>query len=81
MTDTLFKFPDNPVHPVHFDGSRNGLRLHTTPLVDGQADHTANAAYREGLCRDCHQRPYSPGRTRCNDCHRIWQTIMMGYDR
>lgn len=32
-----------------------------------------NAAYLAGLCRDCHEVPYSPGRTRCAACHATYQ--------
>jgi hypothetical protein len=32
----------------------------------------ANAACRKGLCVGCRTRRYSPGRTRCEDCHRDW---------
>jgi hypothetical protein len=28
-----------------------------------------HAAYRAGLCIDCHTVPYSAGRPRCNPCH------------
>src|SRR5271166_4181838 len=30
-----------------------------------------DAAYRTGLCIDCQDRPYSPGRPRCEACHRV----------
>ncbi len=38
-----------------------------------------NAAYRAGICIGCSDpsrigctEPHSPGRTRCEECHRIW---------
>ncbi|MBU3684920.1 MAG: DUF3854 domain-containing protein [Mycobacterium sp.] len=34
------------------------------------ADDVPNDAYRNGKCIKCHTRPYSPGRPRCEDCHR-----------
>lgn len=34
-----------------------------------------------GLCRDCGANPHSPGRTRCDECHRIHTRIMAGYDQ
>ena len=38
-------------------------------------------AYLNGLCRDGCGNPHSPGRTRCDECHRTWQTAADGYDR
>lgn len=29
-----------------------------------------NARYRQGLCCDCGEKPYSAGRPRCAECHR-----------
>lgn len=29
----------------------------------------AHDAYRQGLCVDCRETRYSPGRPRCTDCH------------
>ena len=48
---------------------------------DQPAPDAANAAYIAGLCRDCGVNPASPGRTRCEECHRAWQTSVDGYDR
>jgi putative DNA primase/helicase len=42
---------------------------------------TADAAHLNGRCRDCGVNPHSPGRTRCDTCHRIWQTTVDGYQR
>jgi len=42
---------------------------------------TASAAYLNGQCRDGCGRRHSPGRTRCDECHRIWQTTIDGYQR
>jgi putative DNA primase/helicase len=42
---------------------------------------TANAAYLNGQCRDGCGRRHSPGRTRCDECHRVWQTTVDGYER
>lgn len=44
-------------------------------------DPDGNAAYVNGLCRDCKTNPYSAGRPRCEDCHRKHMTLMAGYDR
>jgi DNA-binding transcriptional ArsR family regulator len=41
----------------------------------------ANTAYLNGLCRDCHDKPHSAGRPRCDTCHKIWQTTVAGYDQ
>ncbi len=35
----------------------------------------ANAAYRAGLCIQCGSQPHSPGRPRCEPCHRVWLTL------
>ena len=49
--------------------------------IDGSpADADAAAAYRDGMCRDCKAKPHSPGRSRCDACHRIWQTPTGGYE-
>lgn len=40
-----------------------------------------STAYVNGMCRDCGVRPYSAGRTRCEQCHRTWLTVSAGYDR
>jgi len=45
------------------------------------ADDAANDAYVNGLCRDCRAVPYSPGRPRCDSCHRTHQNLTAGYDR
>jgi predicted transcriptional regulator len=34
-----------------------------------------------GQCRDCGTEPRSPGRPRCNQCHRAWLITMDGYSR
>jgi 5S rRNA maturation endonuclease (ribonuclease M5) len=47
--------------------------------IDGP--DAANAAYRNGQCRDCGVNPHSAGRTRCDQCHRIQQTVIDGYAR
>ena len=56
------------------------------PSTNGHADHpdqaerdAANAAYRQGLCRDCGNQPPSAGRPRCDECHHI--RVMAGYDQ
>lgn len=41
----------------------------------------ANAAYIAGMCREGCGNKASPGRTRCEDCHRTWLTTVDGYDR
>lgn len=52
-----------------------------TPIGGRPASSDANAAYHAGLCRDGCGRPASAGRPRCDECHRIWQTTIDGYDR
>jgi len=44
------------------------------------ADQAANSAYRSGLCRDCGKNAPSPGRPRCEGCHKIHQAAVAGYD-
>ena len=46
-----------------------------------QAGEAANAAYLNGMCRDCGANPHSPGRPRCDTCHQIWLTSVDGYNR
>jgi hypothetical protein len=46
-----------------------------------QADDAANTAYINGLCRDCHERPPSAGRPRCDECHASYVRVMAGYDQ
>jgi hypothetical protein len=41
----------------------------------------AKAAYLKGKCRDCHKRPQSAGRPRCDQCHRAWLISVDGYER
>jgi hypothetical protein len=50
-------------------------------LFHYRGDEAANAAYLNGLCRDGCGNAHSPGRTRCDECHRTWQTAVDGYDR
>jgi len=56
----------------HFGDAAEGS-LHTdnqpTSVTSEPAADPANAAYRGGLCRDCHTQPHSAGRPRCTDCH------------
>jgi hypothetical protein len=47
--------------------------------IDGR--DAASAAYLNGQCRDCRKRPHSAGRPRCDECHRIWQVTVDGYER
>jgi hypothetical protein len=53
------------------------------PAHNGQHPATPEQqdAYRAGLCIDCHNRPPSAGRPRCDQCHRIQQTVIDGYAR
>ena len=38
-----------------------------------------NAAYVRRLCKDCHERPHSPGRPRCEECHAAyWAELQRG---
>jgi len=72
---------DSQIHRIEPDplSEENGKPA-TGP--NGQVDRaTANAAYLNGMCRDGCGRPHSAGRTRCDECHRIWQTTVDGYDR
>jgi len=46
-----------------------------------RANAGANDSYTAGLCRDCGVNPHSPGRTRCEECHRDRLTSLDGYDR
>jgi hypothetical protein len=55
---------------------------HPPTYISGHApDAAADAAYRGGKCIDCKERDHSPGRPRCDECHRIWLTLIDGYDR
>ena len=74
-TETPFTAPRTFLS--HFDGD---------PSPDGQHGEqtdraAANAAYLNGQCRDCHERPHSAGRTRCHECHRAWLITVDGYER
>jgi Protein of unknown function (DUF3631) len=51
-----------------------------TPTNGTATSEAGNAAYRNGMCIDCGDKPHSPARTRCDECHRIWQTVNAGYD-
>ena len=51
-----------------------------TSVAPTPADDAANAAYRNGLCRDGCGREQSAGRTRCEDCHKSYLAIVAGYD-
>lgn len=42
------------------------------------AADSADDAYRNGLCVDCRVVPYSAGRTRCGQCHRIHSQNVVG---
>ena len=42
---------------------------------------SVDTAYLNGQCRDCGVNPHSPGRPRCDSCHRAWQTTVDGYER
>lgn len=44
------------------------------------AREATHDAYRNGLCRDGCGRQHSPGRPRCETCHRTHQAVMAGYD-
>lgn len=33
----------------------------------------SSAAYRAGLCVDCLTEPHSPGRPRCDECHKTYR--------
>jgi putative DNA primase/helicase len=46
-----------------------------------QATAEAHDRYRNGYCRDCGERAPSAGRPRCDECHRIHQNTMAGYDQ
>lgn len=41
-------------------------------------DDAAISAYFAGLCRDCHERPHSAGRPRCDECHRVYLAALTG---
>lgn len=43
---------------------------HPTPATVQQ-----NAAYRAGRCIDCHTRPHSAGRNRCDECHGLRMAV------
>ncbi|MGO9251638.1 MAG: phage/plasmid primase, P4 family [Mycobacterium sp.] len=49
--------------------------------VQQQANEMANAAYINGMCRDCGVNPYSAGRPRCDPCHEAWLTSVDRYSR
>ena len=59
----------------HSDGEPDPV-----PVTSDPADDTANTAYRNGMCRDCHTQPQSAGRPRCTDCHKSYLAIAAGYD-
>lgn len=54
------------------------------PSTNGHAKQSdrdaANAAYRAGLCRDCHKAPHAAGMQRCNTCHKIYVRVQGGYE-
>lgn len=59
------------------DDGPNGQAQQThSPSTDASRE-----AYRNGLCRDCGKAPYSPGRPRCEQCHRIHMNVIAGYER
>jgi hypothetical protein len=46
-----------------------------------QARAARNDRYRRGLCCDCGRKPYSPGRPRCERCHKLlldWRKLGYG---
>lgn len=53
----------------------------SSPASTPQAAPQANNAYINGMCVDCGTKPYSAGRPRCNECHRIWLNTTAGYNR
>jgi hypothetical protein len=57
---------------------QEGSMTNTTTTATSAA---GNTAYRNGFCVDCHVEPYSPGRPRCDECHRIHVNVMAGYDQ
>jgi len=64
--------------PLSDDGTAGTPGTH----IDGSlAGADVSAAYVNGMCRDCKDKPRSAGRPRCDTCHRIWQTTARGYDQ
>jgi len=71
-------------------GNHQVNRLHRVDRVErgiipqpggDQTGVDANGAYLNGLCRNCGVNPHSPGRTRCEECHKDWQTSVDRFDR
>jgi hypothetical protein len=64
-------------------GSDGSTASNGTPAPGTVAPATREqqAAYRDGKCIDCRASKPSAGRPRCNECHRIHQNVMAGYDQ
>lgn len=76
LPDTLAENEESP------EDAGQPLESDTWTGTDGgTARNETSAAYVNGMCRDCKDNPHSPGRTRCDTCHRIWQTTASGYDQ
>lgn len=52
-----------------------------TPQPAAPATDEQHARYRNGMCRDCGVSKASAGRPRCDECHRNYERVMVGYDR
>ena len=77
---------DSETEPSHDVDTYGGTFASSSdPSTNGHAEQAdqdaANAAYRNGFCRDCHERPHSAGRPRCDECHAIHVRVMAGYDQ
>jgi putative DNA primase/helicase len=66
---------------MQVNGGCTGCTGKSASKIQHRADKSANAAYLNGQCIDCKTRKHSAGRPRCDECHRIWQTTVDGYQR
>ena len=72
--------PSPPETPPDQDDS-GALPMGVRGSEPNLVNSAAAAAQDHQQCIDCHARPHSAGRPRCDDCHRTWQTSIDGYDR
>lgn len=74
--------PDEPGEPGDDAGSTAGFAgfADFAGFKQTPSQPDGDVAYINGMCSDCGIRPYSAGRTRCEECHRIHVNVMAGYD-
>jgi Protein of unknown function (DUF3631) len=74
--------PDEPGEPDDETDSTAGFAGFSgfAAFKEAPTPRDGNAAHRNGACDDCKTEPHSPGRPRCDDCHRIYTNLMRRYD-